>query len=216
MDVASKKCLVTGDGYETFGKVKSLLDCGAQVVYVNPHAHIAIEALAEMGRIKWVKRDFEATDLNGCFLVITDREDNSEVFRLAEERNILCNSVDDPEHCRFSFGSVLRRGDLAIAISTNGRAPALAVRLKEQLACEIGLEYEELMSELSALRPEISQRIQNFSARRDLWYRIVDSDVLEHLRQGERQSAHQLLRQMLEDAISNISRSDTCGDSGDP
>jgi siroheme synthase-like protein len=215
LDLTGKKCLVTGEGYEIAGKLRGLVDAGARVTYVNPGAETTIEALAAAGLIEWIKRDFAAGDLDGCFLVITDRDDNSKIFRLAEERNVLCNSVDDPKHCRLSFGSVLRRGDLTLAISTNGAAPALAVRLREQLSQSIGPEYEELVNELKLLRPQITQSIPDFSARRDLWYRIIDSDVLDQFRAGERDSARALLLQMLADTVSSTSRSDTSGDSAD-
>ena len=120
LDLTGKKCLVTGEGYEVAGKVQALVDAAAQVTYVNPRAEAAIETLAAAGLIHWEKRDFVPEDLHGLFLVISDLEDNSEIFRMAEEQRILCNCVDDPEHCRFSFGSLHRRGELTIAISTNG------------------------------------------------------------------------------------------------
>jgi siroheme synthase-like protein len=113
----------------------------------------------------------------------------------------LCNAVDDPQHCRFSFGSVHRHGDLAIAISTNGWAPALAVRLKEFLQTNVGPEYGELVELLKEVRPEITSRIADFSARRDLWYRIVDSDVLTKLRDGKREAAVATIREMIEEAL---------------
>ncbi len=143
----------------------------------------------QAGLIRWEQRDFEPHDLNGCFLVIADREDNSDIFRLAEEQRILCNAVDDPPNCRFSFGSVHRQGDLTIAISTNGWAPAVAVRLREKLEREVGPEYGAFLELLKAVRPEITSRIAEFSARRELWYRIVDSDVLELLRNDHSEAA---------------------------
>jgi len=185
LDVSGKKCLVVGDGREIAGKVAALLEAGADVVQVTAQA-------------------FKAADLADCFLVITDQPDNSEVFRLAEEQKVLCNSVDDPEHCRFSFGSIHRQGDLSIAISTNGRAPALAVRLKERLQREIGPEYGDLLALLKTVRPEITNRIPDFSARRELWYRIVDSEILELLRAGERQAAIQTMRRISEETEAGL------------
>src|SRR6478752_5032404 len=129
LDLSGKKCLVIGDGHEIAGKVRALVDAAAKVTYVNPRAAPAIEALATAGLISWARRGFEPHDLDDCFLAITDGDNNAEIFRLAEERRVLMNAVDDPEHCRFSFGSVHRQGDLTISISTNGVAPALAVRL---------------------------------------------------------------------------------------
>ena len=201
LDLSGKTCLVVGEGHEIAGKVQGLVHAGATVRYVNPRAEAAIEALATAGLISWERREFEERDLDGCFLAIADCKDNAEIFRLAEERRVLINAVDDPEHCRFSFGSVHRRGDLTIAISTNGAAPALAVRLRERLEREIGAEYGELLRMLQDARSEIGSRIADFGARRALWYRIVDSDVLDKLRLEQREAAERALRQMIEEAV---------------
>lgn len=209
LDLTGKKCLVTGEGYEVAGKVRALIESGALVTYVNPRAEPAIRELASSGALRWLERDFEPGDLTGCFLVITDREDNAAIFRLAEKQNILCNAVDDPEYCRFSFGSVHRQGELSIAISTNGWAPAVAVRLRERLQREIGPEYAAFLALLKAVRPEIADRIPDFSTRRNLWYRIVDSDALEALRGGEPAVAANIVRSLIEEAVNSISHSGT-------
>ena len=201
LDLAGKNCLVAGQGNELAGKIKGLVDASANVTYVNPTADPAIQEFAAAGLIRWEARHFRPDDLDDCFLVITDRDDNSEAFRLAEERRVLCNSVDDPQHCRFSFGSVHRQGDLTIAISTNGWAPALAVRLKEFLKKNIGPEYGDLLELLKEVRPEITVRVPDFAARRDLWYRIVDSNALEMLRTGHRKKAAAMIRQVIEEVV---------------
>lgn len=201
LDLSGKTCLVVGEGHEIAGKVRGLVDAGATVRYVNPRAVASIEALATAGLISWERREFEEHDLDGCFLAIADCEDNAAIFRLAEASRVLVNAVDDPQHCRFSFGSVHRRGDLTIAISTNGAAPALAVRLRERLEREIGAEYGELLGMLQNARGEIGSRIADFSVRRALWYRIVDSDILGKLRMGQREEAKRALRQMIEEAF---------------
>lgn len=204
LDLAGKRCLVTGQGSELAGKVKGLVDASANVIYVNPFAEPAIQQLSAAGLMQWQARDFRPNDLDDCFLVITDRDENSEVFRLAEERRVLCNAVDDPQHCRFSFGSIHRQEDLTIAISTNGWAPALAVRLKEFLQRNVGPEYGQLIELLKEVRPEITARVPDFGARRDLWYRIVDSDVLAKLRDGNREAAVAAIREMIEAAVSGV------------
>jgi siroheme synthase-like protein len=215
LDLTGKRCLVTGEGSEVAGKVRALIDAAAEVIYVNPRAEPAIAQLASAGLVTWLERDFEERDLNGCFLVIADLKDNSIVFRLCEERGIMCNSVDNPEHCRFSFGSIVRQGDLTVAISTNGSAPTLAVRLKEKLQREIGPEYAAMVEMLKQVRLEITSRIHDFDARKALWYRIVDSEILPLLRDARAEEAHRLLRQMIDGAISSTSGSDISGDSGD-
>ena len=129
LDVAEKRCLVTGEGPEIPVKVRMLAERGAEVVYVHPTADSAIERLAREGRITWYAREFQAGDLDGCFLVISAGPYNSKIFKLAERCNVLCNAADDPDYCRFSFGSVVERGNLRIAVSTNGAAPARAGRM---------------------------------------------------------------------------------------
>jgi siroheme synthase-like protein len=198
LDLTGKRCLVVGEGPEMASKIRGLIEAGAEVVYVHPDASEGIAELARKGNIVWAAREFEASDLEGCFLVIARLEDNSEIFRLAEERGVLCNAVDDPEHCRFIFGSVHRQGELTIAISTNGVAPALAVRLKERLQREIGPEYAVLLALLQQMRGEIRARIPDFARRRELWYRIVDSEALEKIRAGEIEEARRLIAGFIE------------------
>jgi precorrin-2 dehydrogenase/sirohydrochlorin ferrochelatase len=201
LDLSGRKCLVTGEGYEVAGKVRALVDAGAQVTYVNPSAEDSIRELATQSLIVWKRREFLADDLNDCFLVITDCDENSEVFRLAEQRRVLCNAVDDPTNCRFTFGSVHRQGDLTVAISTNGQAPAVAVRLRQKLQREIGPEYAALLAMLRVFRPVITKGIPKFNARRNLWYRIVDSSALSHLRQGQIEAAAETICAMIDEAL---------------
>lgn len=197
LDISGKKCLVVGDGEEIAAKVDALREAGADVVRV--HA-----------------RDFKPEDLAGCFLVIANQTGNADVFRHAEGRGVLCNAVDDPEHCRFIFGSVHRQGDLTITASTNGAAPALSVRVKEQLQREFGPEYGAFLELLKNSRAEIAERIGDFDARRELWYQIVDSEVLALLRADKREAAQQVLRALIDEAaLSSTSRSGISGRSGD-
>jgi siroheme synthase-like protein len=213
LNLTGKRCLVTGEGFEVAAKVKGLVDASAKVTYVNPRAEDEIRTMAQRDLIEWKARSFEPGDLGDCFLVITDRDDNAEIFRMAEERGILCNAVDDPENCRFSFGSVHRQGDLTIALSTNGVAPALAVRLKQWLQREIGPEYGELLRILKDLRPAITDGIADFESRRALWYRLVDSDALSLLRSGDHARARQLILELVNGAFSSTSHSHTSVDS---
>lgn len=215
LDVSGKSCLVTGEGYEVPQKVQALVEAGAQVTYVNPQAEARITDLIAQGVVAWEQRRFEEDDLNGRFLVIADTEENDRIFDLAEGRGVLCNCVDDPAHCRFSFGSIHRRGELTLAISTNGWAPAVAVRLRQWLEREIGPEYGDLLALLKEVRPGITSGIADFAARRDLWYRIVDSRVLELLRQGENAEAEALVHRLIDEAINSTSHSDISGDGAD-
>lgn len=200
LDLTGKKCVVTGEGYEVAGKVRALAEALADVHYINPEAVPEIQDLANEKAVRWEARHFRPEDLDSCFLIITSCPDNAEIFRLAEERKVLCNAVDDPKHCRYSYGSIHRQGDLTIGISTNGVAPAIAVRLKQQFQKEIGPEYKELLEILRQLRPEINRRISSFEERKNLWYQIVDSEALALLRTGQRQAANDLIQSLVENA----------------
>ncbi|HXR74373.1 MAG TPA: bifunctional precorrin-2 dehydrogenase/sirohydrochlorin ferrochelatase [Bryobacteraceae bacterium] len=200
LKVERKRCLVVGEGPELPSKIATLVARGAEVVYVNPAAVESIANLAREGKLVWHKRYFDPADLDSCFLVLSDREDNAEIFKLAEARGVLCNAADDPEHCRFTFGSVLSRGPLTVGISTDGAAPALAVRLRQRLEREIGEEYAAFTEMLGELRSDIAASIPDFEIRRHLWYRLVDSDALLLIRNGDSHGAWRLLRAMVDEA----------------
>jgi siroheme synthase-like protein len=201
LDLTRKRCLVTGEGFEIAGKVRGLVDAGGDVVYVHPSIVPEIRALVDQELITWHARDFQPQDLDGCFLVITCGSHNAQIFALAEIRGILCNAVDDPKHCRYIYGSKVTRGELSIAISTNGTAPALAVRIKERLQAEIGPEYAAFLKIMREFRPQITASIKDFHRRRELWYQLVDSEILHLLKAGDPESAHRLARQLIEEAV---------------
>jgi siroheme synthase-like protein len=209
LDVSGKNCIVTGEGFEVPSKVEALVQAGANTTYIHPTADTRIQELAEGGMLRWEPRHLRSTDLDDCFLIVADTPANAAIFQMAEENRVLCNAVDDPANCRFSFGSVHRQRDLTMAISTNGWAPALAVRLKERLQREIGPEYGELLDFLREVRLEITSSIGDFTARRRLWYDLVDSDALRLLREGKRDAAHALIHEKIQTSINSTSRSDT-------
>ncbi len=203
LDVTGKKCVVTGEGFEVAAKVRALAEASANVLYINPRAVPEIEALASGESIRWEVREFSPEDLDDCFLVITCSPRNAEIFAMAEARNVLCNAVDDPANCRYSYGSIHRSGDLTIGISTNGIAPAVAVRLKQKFQQDIGPEYGELLEHLRQIRPEITTRIADFEKRKQLWYAIADSEALALLKRGEHDAALRLIRQLIDAALSS-------------
>jgi siroheme synthase-like protein len=178
VDLRGRRAVVIGCGFATLEKVRGLVEAGAEVTLVAADASAELRALAAGGTIRHVPRDYRPGDLEGAFLAISthdDRSRNEGPWREAIERNILFNAVDDPLHCRFTFPSVLRHGDLAVAISTNGRCPAVAVRLKQELEGAIRPEYAAAVEALGAMRDEIAAAVPDFDRRKRLWYRLVDS-----------------------------------------
>ncbi len=147
--------LVVGGGTIATSKILALLQGGARVTVVAPEITAELAGRAGKGEITWLGKPFEASDLDGKFLVIAATaiaELNAAVFREADARQILCNSVDDIENCHFYYGSMVQRGDLQIAISTNGKSPALAQRLRKELEEQFQPEYAEWVDCLGEAR----------------------------------------------------------------
>jgi siroheme synthase-like protein len=151
----SRLAVVIGGGEIAFGKIDGLLRAGAKVRVVAPEVHPSFAEPIRSGKIDWLPRKFHPDDLAGATLAIAATSApgvNAAVYREAEARGILCNAVDDIENCHFYYGSIVQRGDLQIAISTNGKSPALAQRLRQELEQQFGPEYEMWLEWLGAAR----------------------------------------------------------------
>jgi len=150
-----RSVVVVGGGEIAAGKLDSLLQAGAKVVVVSPALNPQVSSLVKEGKIEWREKEFSPEDLDGAFLVIAATSVpsvNESVYRAADARGLLCNAVDDIENCHFYYGAVVQRGDLQIAISTNGKSPALAQRLRKELEAQFGPEYESWIEWLGAAR----------------------------------------------------------------
>ncbi len=150
-----KLVVVVGGGEIAAGKIDGLLRAGARIRVVAPEVVPAFVEPIRGREVEWIPRKFEARDLDGATLAIAATSApgvNAAVFREAEARGIFCNAVDDIENCHFYYGSIVQRGDLQIAISTNGKSPALAQRLRQELEKQFGPEYEVWLEWLGAAR----------------------------------------------------------------
>ena len=155
LKLTGRRVLVVGGGAIAAQKIPGLLEAGAQVHVVSPKLSPQLAEWVRNRQITWAPKPFDSSDLDGAFLVVAAtslRDLNASVFAEADHRNILCNSVDDIDHCHFYYGSVVQRGDLQIAISTNGKSPALAQRLRKELEEQFGPEYESWLEWLGAAR----------------------------------------------------------------
>jgi precorrin-2 dehydrogenase/sirohydrochlorin ferrochelatase len=158
LKLSRRKCVVIGAGNVAADKVENLLSCGAKVVVISPKAVSRICTRANAGRLVWKQRRFSPGDLAGAFLAIAATDSpstNKSIFRSCKARKILCNSVDDPTHCDFFYPAIVRRGPLQIAISTSGCSPALAARLRRELARQFGPEWGAFVKQLGEHRREI-------------------------------------------------------------
>lgn len=180
LDLRGRSCLVVGAGGIAQQKIASLLASGSEVHVVAPCASAEIQRLDSDQRLHWTRRTFLPSDLHGVFLVVAatdDRRVNAEVFREADSRRVLCNAVDDPEHCHFQYPAVVRRGELQIAISTGGRSPALAQRLRKELEAQFGAEYGPWLEWLGRVRQLLFHRNVEQQQRKTVLHRIVGPKV---------------------------------------
>src|SRR6266568_3137942 len=155
LKLRDRRCVVVGGGAIAEQKLKSLLETGATVIVVSPNATATIQQYAREGVVDWKKKIFEPSDLDGALLVISataSREVDELVYRESERRGALCNAVDDPPRCHFYYPSIIRRGDLQIAISTNGKSPALAQRLRRELEETFDSSYKGWLEWLGKVR----------------------------------------------------------------
>ena len=201
LDLNGKRCLVVGGGVIADGKLDALLAAGAEVTVVSPTVLPRIDVLAAEGRIVLHRRPYRADDVAGAVLVIgatDDRAVNAVVAADGRAVGALVNAVDDIPNCDFFAVAIVRRGDLQVTISTNGRSPAFARWMRERLDAELPAEYGDLLAVLGDVRDELKARgpIPEY----EHWQAAI-GDVLADLRRGDRAAAEARLRDRLIGAV---------------
>ena len=180
LKLKGRRCLVIGGGDVGLEKVEGLLACDGDVTLIAPVAHPALEALAAEGSIGWQKRAYAgAQDLEGAFMAIAatdDSEVNIGVYDDAERRAMLVNVVDVPPLCNFILPAIVRSGPLAIAISTAGASPALAKRMKREIAARFGEDYARLAVILNEARGWAKATLPTYQDRKEFFEGIVNGD----------------------------------------
>jgi precorrin-2 dehydrogenase/sirohydrochlorin ferrochelatase len=198
LKLSGRRCLVVGGGDIGLEKVEGLLACDAEVVLVAPDAVDELQALAAEGSIDWERRAYAPGDLAGSFMVIActnDTDVNIRVFDDAEQRAMLVNIVDVPPLCNFILPAIVRTGPLAIAISTAGASPALAKRMKREVAELFGEEYARLAIMLNDARGWAKGTLPTYQDRKAFFEAIVNGrpDPIELLRAGDEQAVLELI-----------------------
>jgi precorrin-2 dehydrogenase / sirohydrochlorin ferrochelatase len=196
--LSGRSCLVVGGGDVGLEKVEGLLACDGDVTVVAPDAIPAIRALSDEGSIRWEQRAYAPGDLEGRFLAIAATDDtdvNIAVYDEAERRAMLVNVVDVPPLCNFILPAIVRTGPLAIAISTAGASPALAKRMKAEIAESFGEPYARLAVLLNEARGWAKGTLPTYQDRKVFFESIVNGhpDPVELLRQGDEQAVRDLI-----------------------
>ena len=204
LNLRGRRAVVIGGGAVAEQKVLGLLSAGAHVTVVSPETTPRLAELAVAGGIDLRRRPYRSGDLAGAWLAIAgtdDRAANAQVWAEAEREGVLLNAVDDLGHCSFIAPAIHREGSITVAVSTSGKSPALAARLRQRVARLVGPAEARLCELLGELRPELAARVPDSHERTALWYRIVDSDVIEFVRRGDDESAHRRIDELLEEAL---------------
>ena len=183
LKLKGRRCLVVGAGTVAEAKVRGLLEGGGEVYVVGPNPTETLRQWAREGKLVWHSRVFVPADLDGMFLAVvatSSRQLNERVYQEASCRGVLCNVVDDPAHCDFYYGAVVRRGPLQIAISTSGCSPALAQRLRRKFEKQFGPDYGAWVEQLSQTRQILLAQTMDPNRRQQL---------LQDLASGKRYAA---------------------------
>jgi precorrin-2 dehydrogenase / sirohydrochlorin ferrochelatase len=198
LKLTGRRCLVVGGGEVGLEKVEGLLACDGDVTLVSPEATPELEALAAEGSIQWEQREYRRSDLERTFIAIAataDTDVNIRVWEEAEERAMLVNVVDVPPLCNFILPAIVRTGPLAIAISTAGASPALAKRIKAEIAEEYGQPYARLAEILNEVRGWAKGMLPTYQDRKAFFESIVEGepDPVEMLRTGDESAVDELI-----------------------
>jgi siroheme synthase-like protein len=182
LKLEGRPALLVGAGTVALDKIGSLLKTGLRLRVIAPDARQEIRDLAAQGKLEWIERPFELSDLDGNLIVIaaTDQPQvNAAVYRGSVERGILCNSVDDIPNCDFFFGSVVTRGDLQIAISTAGESPAFAQRLRREIDEQLPQDLGPWLQDLGQLRREVLATQPRGEARKLLLHELAHRPICD-------------------------------------
>jgi len=199
LNLSGRRVLVVGGGDVALRKARALADAGARVRVVAPKL---VAGFTEDGRFECLAARYEKGHLEGAIVAVAATDDeavNRQVAEDARAAGVLVNVVDRPELCDFIVPAQVRRGDLLIAISTGGAAPALAKRLRERLEKEFGPEYETYLAVLREVREDLKQRNLAPEVRRRLFERLTEDDIVAAARQGT-----DALRQAIERAMNEV------------
>ena len=194
------RCVVIGGGDVAARKVAALCQSGARPVVISPVLTETLRRQAERGEIEVIERRYRPGDLSGAWLVIAATDDtatNEAVWREGQAAGCLVNVVDDPPRCNFYVPATVRRGDLALTVSTGGQSPALARRIRQELEQQVDTTYGPYLELLGRVRTMIQERVQDPALRRALWESLLDSDILELLRAGDSEQARQRAEEII-------------------
>ncbi len=200
VDLHDKKVLVVGGGKVAERKVQDLLSYGCEIYIVSPEFTTQLSQLAATGRIHSIPHDAIDKTMNDAFMVIAATSDpkvNSQIASKAKQRGLLINAVDQPGDCTFIMPSTIRRGDLQIAISTAGKSPALAKKIRKEMELTFGPAYASFLDLMGLIRIKLLAQGNPSSKNKPIFQNLVNSDLLEFIKNGDVNRIKATLRSIL-------------------
>jgi len=205
VDLTNKEVLVVGGGSVAGRKVKTLLEYGAIVNVVSRELSPDLKTYVDSDKVRYLGEEFSMVFLKDMFLVIAATDDeglNHRISQVAEEKGMLINAVDQPADCNFILPSIIKKGDLIVAVSTSGKSPALAKKIREQLTDHFGDEYDLFLRIMGKIRNEVLSSGSDQKENSRIFHRIVDSELLEALKVFDLDNAASILSDILKRDVS--------------
>ncbi|MCF6092672.1 bifunctional precorrin-2 dehydrogenase/sirohydrochlorin ferrochelatase [Microaerobacter geothermalis] len=205
INLKDRPCVVVGGGRVAERKVMTLLDSEAKITVISPTLSAGLVLLSN--RFSYYKRTYLPGDVEGAFLVVAatdNREINQQIYEEAKTSVPLLNIVDQPELCTFFFPAVMKQGPLQVAVSTGGTSPALARKIRRELAEIFGGEYEAFLNRLSLLRKQLMKEINNPEKRNEILTRLVNSNLLELYRQNDQERAEEMIQRVISECKTQL------------
>jgi precorrin-2 dehydrogenase/sirohydrochlorin ferrochelatase len=196
LDITGKRCVIVGGGAVAERKAERLIACGARVTLVSRTLTPLLEDKKKANIIEHIATDYKKETLQGAFMVIgaTDRDEvNGQVSQDALSLGLLVNIVDDPVRCNFILPSLVQQGDLSIAVSTSGKSPALARKIRQELQQQYGPEYKSLLEIMGPIRKKILAQGHAAERNKPVFDALVHSDMLQAIREGNRDKVRQII-----------------------
>jgi len=196
LDIQNRNCLVVGGGSVGTRKVMLLLECGAMVSVVSMEATRKLQELSGNGIIRLERRPFKTSDLHGKFLVMgaTDNSEiNRQIYTEAQGLGVLCNIADYPEACDFILPAIVNRGDLTIAVSTSGKSPAFAKKLRKDLEKKFGTEYADFLKLMGEIRKKLLSEDHEPEAHKHLFEQVIERKLIEMIKERNITAVNSLL-----------------------
>ncbi len=200
LDLNNKRCVVIGGGKVAERKITSLVRAKAIVTVVSPELTKPLQQMAEKKKIHYVNDCFKEIYLDKAFLVVGavgNSKINHHVFEAAAKKNKLVNIVNSPDECNFMVPSVIKQGALIISISTGGKSPALAKKIRKQLENQFGKAYKDFLSFMGELRQRIIVQFPNTKHRNKIFQALVDSELLDLFKKGLKKKAEKKAEEII-------------------